>query len=70
MVILQRQMTLNQPLLQLHKQLFCESSPMPVKWAAQRMNMIDTDYCRPPLDTLDPAFMPQVEQALKTAGLV
>lgn len=61
---------LNQPLLQLHKELFCESSPMPVKWAAQRMKMIDTDYCRPPLDTLDAAFMPQVEQALQTAGLV
>jgi 4-hydroxy-tetrahydrodipicolinate synthase len=62
--------TLNQPLLQLHKQLFCEPSPMPVKWAAQRIKLIDTDYCRPPLDTLDSAFMPQVEQALQAAGLI
>jgi 4-hydroxy-tetrahydrodipicolinate synthase len=62
--------TLNQPLLQLHKQLFCEPSPMPVKWAAQRIKLIDTDYCRPPLDTLDSAFVPQVEQALQAAGLI
>lgn len=61
---------LNQPLKALHKQLFCESSPMPVKWAAKRMGMIDTEFCRPPLDTLDPKFGPQVEEALKTAGLI
>lgn len=61
---------LNEPLTGLHKQLFCEPSPMPVKWAAVRMGMIDTKLCRLPLDTLDPKFEPQVEEALKAAGLV
>lgn len=61
---------LNEPLLGLHKQLFCESSPMPVKWAAKRLRMIDTDFCRPPLATFDPELHPQVEEALKAAGLL
>jgi len=61
---------LNEPLKGLHKQLFCEPSPMPVKWAAKRLGMIDTEFCRPPLDTLDPKCEPQVEQALKAAGLI
>lgn len=62
--------SLNEPLKPLHKQLFCEASPMPVKWAAKEMGMIATDFCRPPLSTLEPEFYPQVEAALKTAGLL
>jgi 4-hydroxy-tetrahydrodipicolinate synthase len=61
---------LNEPLKMVHKQLFVESSPMPVKWALQRMGVIDTAYCRPPLDEMDPKFQPHVEEALKAAGLI
>ena len=61
---------LNESLIGLDKKLFCESSPMPVKWAAKRMGMIDTDFCRPPLDVLQDEFKPDLEEALKTAGLI
>lgn len=62
--------SLNESLLMLHKQLFIESSPMPVKWALQRMGVIDSAYCRPPLDEMDPKFQPLVEEALQAAGLI
>lgn len=61
---------LNESLRMVHKQLFVESSPMPVKWALQRMGVIDTAYCRPPLDEMDPNFQPLVEEALQAAGLI
>ena len=43
---------INDSLLTLHKNLFCESNPIPVKWACQRMGLIQSAYCRPPLDAL------------------
>jgi dihydrodipicolinate synthase/N-acetylneuraminate lyase len=43
---------------------------MPVKWAAKRIGLIKTGYCRPPLDYFDPALEPQVEDALRQAGLL
>eukprot|EP01083_Nonionella_stella_P281865 959306_1 len=61
---------LNEPLLGLHKNLFLESNPIPVKWAAWRAGLIDSPYCRPPLDELDPKFHNDVEAALKAAGLI
>lgn len=61
---------LNKPLEVIHKKLFIESSPMPVKWALKRMGLIDTEYCRAPLDEMDPKFQPDVEEALKGAGLL
>ena len=61
---------LNEPLLGLHKNLFLESNPIPVKWAAWRAGLIDTPYCRPPLCELDPKFHKDVEKALQAAGLL
>ena len=61
---------INEPLLGLHTNLFLESNPIPVKWAAWRAGMIDSPYCRPPLDELDPKFYKDVEAALVGAGLV
>eukprot|EP01083_Nonionella_stella_P093306 261456_1 len=61
---------INEPLLGLHKNLFLESNPIPVKWAAWRAGMIDCPYCRPPLDELDPKFHEDVETALRAAGLI
>eukprot|EP00980_Cylindrotheca_fusiformis_P016675 scaffold5024_cov136-Cylindrotheca_fusiformis.AAC.4 len=60
---------LNEPLAKLHQDLFIESSPIPAKWAAKQMGLIDTAYCRPPLDELDPKFEEVVKKALKAAEL-
>lgn len=54
----------------LHHKLFCETSPMPAKWAAQRLGLIDSAYCRPPLDYMDEKFVPIVEEALQQAKLL
>jgi 4-hydroxy-tetrahydrodipicolinate synthase len=61
---------LNAPLASLHDKIFIESNPIPAKWAAQRLGLIDSAYCRPPLDSLDPALESIVEQALYVAGLL
>lgn len=60
----------NAPLLGLHDKLFVESNPIPVKWCAKRIGLIDTAFCRPPLDELDPKFVPVMEDVLKSAGLL
>jgi 4-hydroxy-tetrahydrodipicolinate synthase len=63
--------TLNAPLDLLHNNLFCESNPMPTKWAAQQIGLIDNAYCRPPLDIFDEANLGStVTDALKQAGLM
>ena len=61
---------INDPLRLLHTNLFCESNPIPTKWAAKRIGLVNTAYCRPPLDVLDPQFEGKVEESLKAAGLL
>jgi 4-hydroxy-tetrahydrodipicolinate synthase len=61
---------INDPLRLLHANLFCESNPIPTKWAAKRIGLVNTAYCRPPLDVLDPQFEGKVEESLKAAGLL
>jgi 4-hydroxy-tetrahydrodipicolinate synthase len=62
---------LNEPLESLHKDLFCEANPMPAKWAAKRIGLLDQSYCRPPLCDFDvTALGGTVEGALKRAGLL
>lgn len=61
---------LNRPLTLLHKHLFVESNPIPCKWAARRLGMIDSAFCRPPLDELDPQYHDVVEKALNAAKLL
>ena len=46
------------------------ANPIPIKWAAKRMGMIDNAYMRPPLDELSPVFHTLVEDALGAAGLL
>jgi 4-hydroxy-tetrahydrodipicolinate synthase len=60
----------NRPLALMHKRLFVESNPIPAKWAAYRMGLIDNAYCRPPLDELDPQYHTFVEEALTAANLL
>ncbi|HEA3262613.1 TPA: 4-hydroxy-tetrahydrodipicolinate synthase [Pasteurella multocida] len=61
---------INQRLMALHKNLFVESNPIPVKWAAYRLGLIDTPTLRLPLTTLSEHLQPKVEDVLKIAGLL
>ena len=56
-------------LLGLHRQLFCEPSPAPTKWALSRLGLC-TPAVRLPLLPLSPAGQKLVEQALVEAGLL
>jgi len=55
-------------LQQLHKAMFVESNPIPVKWALARMGLI-ADGIRLPLTPLAQQFHVQVIQGLKAAGI-
>jgi 4-hydroxy-tetrahydrodipicolinate synthase len=56
-------------LLPLHKQLFCEPSPAPTKWAMAKMGLIG-NHLRLPLEPLSAAGEAAVEQALRAGGLL
>ncbi len=56
-------------LLPLHRQLFCEPSPTPTKWAMARLGLCGAAL-RLPMVALTAAGQAQVEQALREAGLV
>lgn len=59
---------INHRLFGLHKQLFCEANPIPVKWACARMGLIK-DTLRLPLTTLSPDCHDRVRAALREAGI-
>ncbi len=61
---------INQKLMTLHKNLFVESSPIPVKWAAQRMGLIKHGLLRLPMTELSAESQPIVEKAMMDAGLL
>ena len=61
---------LNTPLTDLHNDLFVESNPIPAKWAAKRLGLIESAYCRPPLDEMDSSLESIVDEALAKAGLI
>lgn len=61
--------SLDAPLAGLHNDLFVEANPIPVKWALQRMGLIDTGL-RLPLVQLSADNQPAVEAALQQAGLL
>lgn len=63
-------MRINEKLEMIHTKIFCEANPIPAKWAVHRLGMIETPYCRPPLDILDPSYYPELEYALSRAGLM
>jgi 4-hydroxy-tetrahydrodipicolinate synthase len=56
-------------LLPLHRQLFCEPSPAPTKWAMARLGLCG-GALRLPIVPLTAAGQAQVEQALRDAGLL
>ena len=62
--------SINKKLMALHKNLFVESSPIPVKWAAHRMGLIKDGHLRLPMTELSEAGQPIVEESLTEAGLI
>lgn len=60
---------LNFRLLGLHRQLFCEANPIPVKWACQQLGLIE-DGIRLPLTPLSPEYHERVRAAMRQAGLL
>ena len=60
---------INQRLMALHKSLFAESNPIPVKWALHEMGLIPLGI-RLPLTVLSAQHHDTVKQALREAGVV
>jgi 4-hydroxy-tetrahydrodipicolinate synthase len=64
-----RAMEIQFKLMPLHKNLFVEANPIPVKWAVARMNLCGGTL-RLPMTELSPANVPIVEAALRDLGLL
>jgi len=62
-----RAVAINNKLLGLHKSLFVEANPIPVKWALHRMGRI-AEGLRLPLTPLSPQYHETVAAALRAAG--
>ena len=61
---------INQRLMPLHTKLFVEANPIPVKWAAYQMGLIEHDNLRLPLTVLSESQQPIVKQALIDAKVL
>lgn len=61
---------INSRLADLHRDLFVEGNPIPVKWAAYKLGLINEPNLRLPLTTLSEAAQPVVLAALQKAGLI
>nr|WP_315463569.1 4-hydroxy-tetrahydrodipicolinate synthase [uncultured Rhodoferax sp.] len=64
-----RAMEIQMKLLPVHKALFIESNPIPVKWAVSRMGW-SKPALRLPLTPLTQSSQPALEHALQSAGLI
>ncbi len=65
----QRAMALQFKLMPLHKNLFVEANPIPVKWAVARLGLCGADL-RLPLTPLASANAPAVEAAMRAVGVL
>jgi 4-hydroxy-tetrahydrodipicolinate synthase len=59
---------INARLVGLHRHLFCEANPIPVKWAVQQMGLIG-GHIRLPLTPLSESCQPRVREAMRQAGI-
>jgi 4-hydroxy-tetrahydrodipicolinate synthase len=59
---------LNDKLMGLHRHLFCEANPIPVKWAVQQLGRI-AGGIRLPLTPLSNEFQNKVREAMQQAGI-
>ena len=66
---IQRAMEIQFQLMPLHKRLFVESNPIPVKWAVARLGLCGGTM-RLPMTELSADNQPVVESALRDAGLI
>ena len=64
-----RAMELQMKLLPLHKHLFVEANPIPVKWAMARMGLCGPTL-RLPMTPLEASNVAMVESALRATGLI
>lgn len=60
---------MDEKLQPLHKLLFVESNPIPVKWAVHKMGLIEEEI-RLPMTLLSPEHRQNLEQTLKSLNLV
>jgi 4-hydroxy-tetrahydrodipicolinate synthase len=58
----------NNKLLALHRDLFCEANPIPVKWAVQQLGLISGGI-RLPLTPLSSGLENRVRDAMRQAGI-
>jgi len=65
----ERAAVINDRLMILHRKLFVEANPIPVKWALHAMGLIE-DGIRLPLTVLSEACQPEVRDALVQAGVM
>jgi 4-hydroxy-tetrahydrodipicolinate synthase len=65
----QRAMEIQFRLMPVHKNLFVEANPIPVKWAMARLGLCGGTL-RLPMTTLSPQHEPVVEAALRASGLL
>ena len=64
-----RAMAIQLQLLPIHKQLFVEANPIPVKWAMKRLGLCN-DAIRLPMTRLTRGNEPVVEAAMRASGLL
>ncbi|WP_392562667.1 4-hydroxy-tetrahydrodipicolinate synthase [Orbus sturtevantii] len=61
---------INDTLDLLHSKLFLEPNPIPVKWACEKIGLIQNATIRLPMTPLSNSAIPEVEKALKLAKLL
>ncbi|QCI18087.1 4-hydroxy-tetrahydrodipicolinate synthase [Buchnera aphidicola (Aphis nasturtii)] len=59
---------INERLSLLHEALFIESNPIPIKWLAKKMGLIQNDTLRLPMTPISSAGKVQLEKALQYAN--
>ena len=64
-----RAMAIQFQLMPVHKNLFLEANPIPLKWAMSRMGLCN-EAMRLPMTPMTRSLQPAVEGALKQAGLI
>ena len=62
-------MEIQRKLMPVHKHLFVQANPIPLKWAMQRMDLCGGTL-RLPMTRLEPEYESVVENALRSAGLI
>lgn len=59
--------SIDEKLLPLHKALFLEANPIPVKWAVAELGLMQNTI-RLPMTLLDEQYQPELAQAMKLSG--